>query len=466
MDLALPKFDGLGGRPTQARRPWMVTTDSPASPDPVGSTDLPRSPSSCLNLDAFSSDDAEESVGLSDILVTLQCGSDDGHTPVNSDQVLSEENLPAAAGSGDRKQVIRIRDVYPDVQIVDISQVRWDWDSRRTVWGAGHPKDSTGKWMQPSACVQALATEVRAEDDTPGLAATGPSPVVRMDVIPEVGWVETIQLSSPPRSGQLSPDSPRTIAFDDMGDSSVPLSPNRVQAGRSQDVPDDGSLFNVSPVSPGFLMRPSGTAVQQPGAGLSLPSALDSSSDPVLGKPIAFAQCALIPGSDTPLTLPVYTMPSGLAYMPGQSSVQTVLASGTSPRPEGWTSDSTRIADIAREEPFDAITSPMDTEDSPLVTTGLPGCPYRITSYNGPTISDMIPAFGFQLHHPLFLEFIGAPESALLLYHSPTFWVDRLGEENAMAAAVNLQRDAGIMLSNLQILLQFVTSLHRICRQR
>ena len=31
-----------------------------------------------------------------------------------------------------------------------------------------------------------------------------------------------------------------------------------------------------------------------------------------------------------------------------------------------------------------------------------------------------------------------------------------------MAAAVNLQRDAGIMLSNLQILSQFVTSLHRM----
>ena len=31
-----------------------------------------------------------------------------------------------------------------------------------------------------------------------------------------------------------------------------------------------------------------------------------------------------------------------------------------------------------------------------------------------------------------------------------------------MAAAVNLQRDAGIMLSNLQILSQFITSLHRM----
>ena len=209
-------------------------------------------------------------------------------------------------------------------------------------------------------------------------------------------------------------------------------------------------------------MRPSGAAGQHPEAGLPIPSALDSFSDSVLGDPIAFAQCAQIPGLDTPLTLPVYTLPSGLAFMPGESSVQTVLASGASPRPEGWSSDTAQIADIAREGPFDAFASPMDTEDSPLVTAGLPGCPYRITSYNRPAISDMNPAFGLKLHHPRFLEFIGAPESARLLYRSSTFWVDRIGEEQAMAAAVNLQWDAGIMLSNLQILSQFVTSLHRM----
>ena len=45
-------------------------------------------------------------------------------------------------------------------------------------------------------------------------------------------------------------------------------------------------------------------------------------------------------------------------------------------------------ADIAREGPFDTSALPMDTEDSLLVTTGLPGCPYRFTSYNGPAISD------------------------------------------------------------------------------
>ena len=166
------------------------------------------------------------------------------------------------------------------------------------MWGERHPKDCPGKRMQRSLCVPAMVTKGRVQDDT----------LVSMVNIPEVGWVETIQLSSPPRSGQLSPDSPRTIAFEDLGDSSVLLSPNRVQAGRSQEVPEHGSLFHVSPVSPGFLMRPSSVAVQQPEAGLLLPLALDSFSDSVLGDPIAFAQCALIPGSDAPLTLPVYTM--------------------------------------------------------------------------------------------------------------------------------------------------------------
>ena len=148
MDFALPKFDGMGYRPTQAHRPWMVTTDSPASPASVCSTDLLRLPSPCLNLDVLSSDDAEESVGLSDISVTLLCGSDDGHIPVNSDQVLSDEDLPVAAGLGDRRQVIRIRDVSPDEQIVYISQIGRDWDSRWTVWGAGHPQDIPGGQMQ------------------------------------------------------------------------------------------------------------------------------------------------------------------------------------------------------------------------------------------------------------------------------------------------------------------------------
>ena len=122
----------------------------------------------------------------------------------------------------------------------------------------------------------------------------------------------------------------------------------RVRAGQSQEVPEDGSLFNMSPLSPGFLICPSGAAGQHPEAGVLLPSAFDGFDDSVLGDPIAYAQCEQIPGSDTPLTLPVYTLPSGLSYMPGQSSVQTVLASGVSSLSEGWSSATAQSAGMAQ----------------------------------------------------------------------------------------------------------------------
>ena len=76
--------------------------------------------------------------------------------------------------------------------------------------------------------------------------------------------------------------------------------------------------------------------------------------------------------------------------------------------------------------------------------------------------TDGNPAYGLQLHHPRFLELVGAPESARLLDCSPSFWVEQLGKEEAMAAAINLQRDAGVMLSNLQILSQFAMAMNRM----
>ena len=146
----------------------------------------------------------------------------------------------------------------------------------------------------------------------------------------------------------------------------------------------------------------------------------------------------------------MYVWPSGSAFLLDPTLLQTVLASGTSSQPEEGTS---------------AIAPPMDLGDGRLLETGVPGCPYRFSGFGGLPFSDGNPAYGLQLHHTRFLEYVGAPESARLLDCSPTFWVDRLGKEQAMAAAVNLQRDAGIMLSNLQILSQFATALHRMSFQ-
>ena len=61
--------------------------------------------------------------------------------------------------------------------------------------------------------------------------------------VPVVESVPAVDLPSSPLSGQSSPVSSQTLAWGDAGDSSVPLSPNRVQAGRSQDVPDEARIF-------------------------------------------------------------------------------------------------------------------------------------------------------------------------------------------------------------------------------
>ena len=134
------------------------------------------------------------------------------------------------------------------------------------------------------------------------------------------------------------------------------------------------------------------------------------------------AQCELFPGSDTPMSLPVFSVPSGFTARPDQSSVQTVLTLRTSSHPDGGSS---------------AIAPSMDMEDGPLLETGLPGCPFRFTPYSGQPFADGNSAFGLQLHHPLFLEFVGAPRSPLVLFTNVLG--GSTGKEQAMAAAVNLQ---------------------------
>ena len=77
-------------------------------------------------------------------------------------------------------------------------------------------------------------------------------------------------------------------------------------------------------------------------------------------------------------------------------------------------------------------------------------------------IADVDPVYGLQLTHPRFLEFLGAPESARLFNGSPGHWVRMMDREDAVAAALQLQHDAGVMTSNLQVLDQFFMSLSRV----
>ena len=116
----------------------------------------------------------------------------------------------------------------------------------------------------------------------------------------------------------------------------------------------------------------------------------------------------------------------------------------------------------AREGPFDVPQDRPHSGASPRLLDGMQGCQFRMTSYDeehsGP---DFTPAYGVQLHDPRLLEYVGAPESARLLSRSPEYWVHHMGREKTLSAALQLQHDAGLILSNVQVLQQLVTALNR-----
>ena len=112
---------------------------------------------------------------------------------------------------------------------------------------------------------------------------------------------------------------------------------------------------------------------------------------------------------------------------------------------------------LSREGPFDVHVGTSDTGDAPLISDGLTGYPYRMTSHDRAEVADVDPAYGLQLHHPRFLEYVGAPESVSLLTRAPGHWVRMMDREQAVTAALQLQHDANLITSNLQVLGQFVT---------
>ena len=121
------------------------------------------------------------------------------------------------------------------------------------------------------------------------------------------------------------------------------------------------------------------------------------------------------------------------------------------------------MPDLSREGPFDVHQDASESEATPQVLDNFPGCQYRMTSYDDDVDrSDLSPAYGIHLHDPRLLEYVGAPESARLLSRSPEYWLHHMGRDRTMSAALQLQHDAGLILSNLQVLGQFVSSLNRM----
>ena len=92
----------------------------------------------------------------------------------------------------------------------------------------------------------------------------------------------------------------------------------------------------------------------------------------------------------------------------------------------------------------------------------MPGCQFRMTSYDDrDSRADLDPAYGIHLHDPRMMEYMGAPESARLLGRSPEYWLEHMGRDRTVAAALRLHHDASLIMTNVQVMAQFVTSLNR-----
>ena len=142
--------------------------------------------------------------------------------------------------------------------------------------------------LQPGAAAQGVLPPGTVANTVAALDSSTPA-VATPDLLPSFG------LSSSSSSS--------TLPWGTAEDSS--FSPNRVREGHS----DVGSLFNVSPLSPGVVVRPTRGSGAAPSEGDLLPTMLEDFDDSVLGDPISYARFEQFLGSESPLSLPVYAWP-------------------------------------------------------------------------------------------------------------------------------------------------------------
>ena len=108
----------------------------------------------------------------------------------------------------------------------------------------------------------------------------------------------------------------------------------------------------------------------------------------------------------------------------------------------------------------DAATEPAAAGGHPLISTDLTGCPYGMTTYREEDIVCVDSAFEVQVHHPRFLECIGAPELSRLLGRQPADWLSVMDHRDVLVAAKTItvgRRTNGIKLNHPQSVCGVVT---------
>ena len=170
----------------------------------------------------------------------------------------------------------------------------------------------------------------------------------------------------------------------------------------------------------------------------------------------------LPPLTGTPPTTPMVaetSTPLGVQNSCGRES--TPVPSVSPVATEGVVTDETG-PDLSREGPFDVCEADHDPGQSTMVLDSMAGCQYRMTSYEERVnVSDLDPSYGIHMHDPRVIEYMGAPESTRLLGRTPEYWLEHMGRERTIQAALRLHHDASLIMTNIQIMSQLATSFSR-----
>ena len=179
---------------------------------------------------------------------------------------------------------------------------------------------------------------------------------------------------------------------------SVQLSPNRVQPDFDVDTEYLYPMFDKSPVLDGDLSLLSPATTQE---SISPDSEGEAESFHSIGvSPATSASMSIIhrttemqllspasaPLPPLPSPIPAYCFDSPQIIASGFLSLHRILCPS-----------------------FDAVSSSAATTEHPLIANQQDGCPYHFTSFRDYTHSLVDTLFGAQVHHPQFLEWVGAP---------------------------------------------------------
>ena len=220
---------------------------------------------------------------------------------------------------------------------------------------------------------------------------------------------------------------------------------------------DDGNMDNKQSCFPFDVDRSPDVLVGRPGVEPSLSPitpvrAEDSES---VGSPEVGLLVSPLVDVSSDMTVdvsrPVSPLPSVESFL-----LQDMLWAPVAPQPPDV--DDRRATQVprwrlAREGSFLAERSPES-----IRSLGA-GCAFRNTTYRNSDYAAPSGEYGLPMHHPQFLEWIGVPQSASVLEMGGGRWVNNLSRDQAMAAAVHLQRDIGLMQTNLDVLGQYTLSL-------